>query len=182
MKNLIKAVVSVCMVCFAPALPSVALDGQAVENAVLRAEAAQREMPTLSAQQMEVFQRNLAQAVQVMQQDELGELDPARLGEALLDSVSRVMEYEKAQATHAQESLSDEEQRAVYYALYTLLPAQNRQGLLSVKEYSKAYPVKDWDHFRKVAQYALETVNKAVAEIALETRNYRYSWLFVLTH
>lgn len=177
-----KAVVSLCMVCFAPALPSVALDGQMVENAVLRAEAAQQQMPTLSAQRMEVFQRNLAQAVQVMQQDELGELDPVRLGEALLSSVSRMMEYEKEQATHARLSLSDEDQRAVYYALYTLLPAQNRKGLPTVKEYSKAYPVKDWDEFRKAAQYALEIVDRAVADIASKSGNYRYSWLFVLTH
>lgn len=176
-----KKMISFLMLSMA-ALPLVALDENRVENAVVRAQAAQQQMPTLSAQQMEVFQQNLVQAVRVMQQDELGELDPARLGEALLFSVSRLMEYEKEQALHAQLSLSNEEQRAVYYALYTLLPAQNRKGLPSVKEYSKTYPVKDWDEFRKFAQYALKTVYKAVADIASESDNYRSSWLFVLTH
>ena len=177
-----KKIVSCFILTMMPVLALAALDENKVENAIVRAQAAQRKMPTLSAQQMEIFQQNLAQAVQVMQQDELGELDPARLGEALLSSVSRVMEYEKELAMHAQLSLSNEEQRAVYYALYTLLPAQNREGLPSIKEYSKTYPVKDWDEFRKFAQYALETVDRAVADIASQSGNYRYSWLFVLTH
>ncbi len=177
-----KKIVSCLLLGMFAVLPLAALDENKVENAIIRAEAAPRKMPTLSAQQMQVFNQNLAQAIQVMQQDELYELDPARLGEALLSSVSRTMECEKEQTLHGQGYLSAQEQRAVYYAIYTLLPEQNRRDILSVKEYTKAYPVTDWDSFRQIAQYALELVNKAVGDIAAQTSNYRYTWLFLLTH
>ncbi len=177
-----KKILSSLLVSIAAALPLAAFPEQAVENTVLRAEAAQRNMPVLSAQEMQAFKQNLAKAIVVMQQDNTFELDPAQLAEALLSSVSRVMEDEKEVCTHAQLPLSAQEQRAVYYAIYTLLPAQNRRNILSVKEYTKQYPVTDWETFRQTSRHALDLVVQAVSDIANQTSNYKYTWLFLLTH
>ncbi len=185
MKNLIKQIASVVVVCFVPALACAAWNGAAVENAVLRAQAAHQaapKMPVLAPAKQKAFSGLLDKAVTVMRQDEVFDLNPAQLGEALLSSVSRVLLLVREERAGEMVELEPEEQRAVYYAIYTLLPAQNRVGLPTFQEYSSAYPVQDWDLFRDAAQESLDLVYQAIEDISQQKPNYRYSWLFFLTH
>lgn len=179
-----KKIVSCLILTMMPVFALAALDENKVENAIVRAQAArQTGKPALSAQKQQAFAKYLTDAEYVMRQDDIEYLNPAQLGEALVSSVSRMMRIDKEARTGEDAvSLSDEEQRAVYYAIYSLLPAKNRVGMWTFEQYSKAYPVKDWNAFNEAAQEALELVYQAVADIANQKENYRYTWLWLLTH
>ena len=176
-----KKIISCVAVCLLPGLSVSAFDGQMVETAVLRAEAAQQEsLPTLSAVQKERFPVYLQLAEVVMLQDANFYLNPAFLGSALLHSVSRAMQNEKA--ADGSVALTPEEQRAVYYAIYTSLPKKNCTSLMPFKEYQEKYPINNWGEFRTASFKALNLVYQAVKDIATEQQNYRYTWLWLLTH
>ena len=61
--------------------------------------------------------------------------------------------------------LTNEENRAIYVTLHNLLPADYRVGILSFEQYSKKYPVSDWQAFHKAEQEVKELVYERVAEV-----------------
>ena len=165
------------------ALPAVCeVTMQQLQNAVLRSEAAaQKAMPVPTEQQRQAFNALLEDAAYAMRNNDVGYLDPSHLGEALASSITRYWELEK-EGHCPNEGLTNDEYRAVYYALYTWLPPAYRAGMMTFKEYSAAYPVYDWDAFRHASGVALDLVYQAVDDIAHQRNNYRYTWLMLLTH
>ena len=181
---------------------AVALPSQEVERAIFNQVSAQAKkstpMPKLSPEKMKDLNEKLPVAKQVMQaekffkfnaatlvmeEDKNYKLDPAELGYALAFSVAREMRLSKEERTHEDQAvLSNEEQRAVYYALNTLLPEDYLKNVPSFKEYNEAYPVTDWAAFRTAVQEAQELVYQGVVAVATKQQNYRDTWLFELTH
>jgi len=139
-------------------------------------------------------------ATLVHEEKTIYQLNPAELGYALLFSVEREMTFNKETRTGEEQAvLSNEEKRAVYYALNKLLPpyylnqeTKPAEGedypatkVPAFKEYTQMFPeTKDWNWnvFREAAQEAQELVYQGVVAIATKQDNFRHNWLYVLTH
>ena len=176
-----KKIMSCIAVCVLAVLPLSAALNESLEAAVLRAqEVQQAQYPMLDPIQQDLFPVYLKWAVFNMNQDTQYHLDPDLLGLALLNSVSYEMQLEKS--ADGQVPLTPEEMRAVYYAIYSLLPTKHLKGMMPFKEYSEKYRVENWGYFRQASQQALNMIYQAVQDIATQKNNYRFTWLGSLTH
>ena len=171
-----KKIISCVAISLLSGLPVAALNEPALESAVFAAEAVQQpEMPVLEAWKQARIPQYLKLAETVMTQDPTAYLNPSFLGQALVVSVSRAMQARKTDKT----PLTAEEQRAVYYAVYTLLPSKNCMGMMPFKNYQERYPVENWGYFKDASLSALNLVYEALKDIATEQPNYR-NWLSLL--
>ena len=157
---------------------TVALSSQEIEDAltrqVVQTWAYAEPIPELSAAQRKEFPDQLERAAYEMRNNDEGYLNPYYLGWALADSVGHAVQVRGG--NHA--ASNKEQQRAVYYALNKLLPQRYLGGVPSFEEYSKVYPVEDWDAFRRAAKDAQELIYQAVTAIAEQQREvYKVLWL-----
>lgn len=110
-------------------LPAAAFQEQMVENAVLRAQALQQRRS--DAREKERFKNYLGLAIIKMDEEML---NWNYLGPALYKSVSAVMAAKKADKT-----LTEDEKRAIYYAVYDLVPGAYRRNMDSKEQYDKRF-------------------------------------------
>lgn len=131
----------------------------------------QKNFVVLNKAEQAEFDKNLGIALLVL--DENG-LPRDFLGDALLSEATHRLEL-----TYGWE-LSNEQKRALHYAVSTLIPAEYNKTM-SFKAYSRLYADVDWQAYRVQCNLALELMCELVKEIAFNTEDFgkwfqRVSW------
>lgn len=176
----VKKFMGVCLLLAGCLSVSYALTPAQLKNTVTRKAVETRPFVRLSAEKQASFDKLLKRAVAVVEKEDL---ESAQLGTALNFWVMRAMEFKREDAgTPLPIYLSADEQRAAFYAVSVLIPAQYNVEPMYTLEYMNKHPVQDWAAYRRYCEEALEHVYSAVKAIAEEENGFQYSILKTLTH
>jgi len=176
-----------------------------IGNEIKKADEEEKQaLYNLPADQQKEFDEMLPEAIKNMTSDKIkemySEILPTRLGYALNGRVAYWWILEKQEKVSEDEilnvTLTDQEKRAILYAIYKLIPAEYRTAenpkykdpegkeykILSFQEYTNKYTVTDWKLFSQQCQTALQYVYTGVKQIADNDSHFPSDALHDLTH
>lgn len=123
-----------------------------------------------SAEKQAQFDKLFNQVLRVM---EAKGMEPCALGWALATSLPDQIQYSKEDTDLMGPTapLSNEEQRAIYYAIETLIPSPYRVGIMKAPEYTRRYPIKNWQKYNQACALATDLVYQSLQSLCGTSQN-----------
>ncbi len=153
-------------------------------ESLLRQQVARQVVPRRTAQQpvkfsaekQAQFDKLFDRAMRVMKAQGM---QPCALGWALATSLPDQIQYSKEDTDLMGPTapLSNEEQRAVYYAIETLIPSPYRVGIMKAPEYTRKYPIRNWQKYNQACALAMDLVYQSLESLCDRSENTKQGFM-----